>query len=147
LEEGPKYGDADPLFFPGRGRIRRIKRYSPRESRLKPEFQEFVTSSSNLSSQFPSQLPNPNPPNPPIPLYGYKVGFYLLTRIQKLSILKDPIPPMERSGIYQLKSNCGAQYVGQSGRALQKKLGRTQTGLQSVTKFKFIFGLPLPLFL
>jgi len=38
--------------------------------------------------------------------------------------LKDPIPPMERSGIYsyQLKCNCGAQYVGQSSRALQKRL-------------------------
>jgi len=35
---------------------------SLRESRLKPEFQEFVTSTSTLSSQFPSQLPNPNPP-------------------------------------------------------------------------------------
>ena len=53
--------------------------------------------------------------------YGYRTGFYPVTRVGDLSILKDTIEPHEKSAIHSLKCKCGSEYVGQSGRALQER--------------------------
>ena len=44
--------------------------------------------------------------------FGYRVGFYPLTKIIHLSKLKDVIPPLHQSGIYSLLCPCGDTYIG-----------------------------------
>ena len=58
----------------------------------------------------------------------YKVGFYPLTTLNQLVNLKDPIPKMKKPGIYHLEcGECSAQYIGQTGRPLSKRLGEHRT--------------------
>ena len=60
----------------------------------------------------------------------YKVGFYPLTTLNQLVNLKDPIPKMKRPRIYRLEcGECSAQYIGQTGRPLSKRLGEHRSAL------------------
>lgn len=52
----------------------------------------------------------------------YKVGFYPLTTLGSLSMLKDPIPQMDKPGVYKVScGECPAIYVGQTGRPLKER--------------------------
>ena len=53
--------------------------------------------------------------------YGYRVGFYPLTKVLDLSTLKDKIPVFEKSGIYSLRCTCGDSYIGQSRRCVSER--------------------------
>ena len=118
--------------------IERTKlRRSLKESRLSPEFQDFSKSFPNSSSCAQSSPLQENEEkwirlpylgqlseklSRELHRYVYRTGFYTVTKVLDLSVLKDPIPPMEKSGIYLLKCSCGDEYVGQSGRTIKKRL-------------------------
>ena len=52
--------------------------------------------------------------------FNFKPAYYSLNSLQKIfSRLKDPIPQMEKSGVYELKCDeCSAVYIGETGRKL-----------------------------
>jgi len=58
--------------------------------------------------------------------FGYRVGFYPLTRVQTLSSLKDSLPRSDSPGIYLLSCPRGDVYVGQTGRSLSERLSEHQ---------------------
>lgn len=54
---------------------------------------------------------------------GYHTGFYSLFKTSNLSALKDPIPLLDRSGVYRLTcKTCNCSYVGLTGRSLSKRI-------------------------
>jgi len=54
--------------------------------------------------------------------YGYRHAFYPVTQVAGLSLLKDTIPKLEKSEIYELSCSCGYSYVGQSRRSFRIRL-------------------------
>lgn len=55
--------------------------------------------------------------------YNYRVGFYPLLNLGRLSALKDRTTLLDRSGIYRAScGDCDAVYVGQTGRKLSKRI-------------------------
>ena len=66
--------------------------------------------------------------------FGYRVGFYPLTRVRDLSKLKDPVPVIDSPGVYLLTCSCGDLYVGQTGRALSKRFSEHRTHFNKLQK-------------
>jgi len=70
--------------------------------------------------------------------FGYRVGFYPLTRVQFLSSLKDSIPCSDSPGIYLLSCPCGDAYVSQTGRSLSKRFSEHHYAYNRLLLSKFV---------
>ena len=66
--------------------------------------------------------------------FGYRVGFYPLTRVQDLSKLKYSIPSHASPGVYLLTCSCGGLYVGQTGRSLSKRFSEHRGDFKKLLK-------------
>jgi len=66
--------------------------------------------------------------------YGYRAGFYPVTQVKNISALKDPIPSLEKSGIYKLECQCGDQYIGQTGRSIKTRFKEHLRDYKSLLK-------------
>jgi predicted GIY-YIG superfamily endonuclease len=63
-----------------------------------------------------------------IPKTKVKVAFYNKKCLKNLlSHTKDKIPVLEQSGVYKLSCECGAAYVGQTGRKFKERLKEHET--------------------
>ena len=64
--------------------------------------------------------------------YGYRIGFYPVTKASNLSLLKDVIPKMKKPGVYQIKCSCSDCYIGQSGRTFSKRFAEHERIFQKL---------------
>ena len=73
--------------------------------------------------------------------YNYQVDFYSPLTLSNLVRLKDPTPPQDRSGIYELKrGDFPAVYIGQTGRKLSTRLAEHRTALNPTSTKKPAFA-------
>ena len=55
--------------------------------------------------------------------FGFKAAFYPVRTTSNLISLKDPTPPLKKSGIYKAScEDCGAVYFGQTGRSFRTRI-------------------------
>lgn len=60
--------------------------------------------------------------------YNYSVRFYSILGFRSLSSLKEPVPFLEKPGVYRLFcSDYPAKYIGQTGRPLRARLSEHRT--------------------
>ena len=63
---------------------------------------------------------------------GYRTGFYPVCTVGQLSVLKDRLHKMQKSGIYRVTCGvCGMVYVGQTGRQLATRFHEHKTNVSS----------------
>ena len=103
------------------------------ESRSSPLFQDFSERNYGAFRPPPSVKPRetwlrlPFLGKPTVDLvkalkpYGYRIGFYPVTKVLALSSLKDKASSLNKSGIYSLVCSCGDKYIGHTGRTITKR--------------------------
>ena len=74
--------------------------------------------------------------------FGYSPAFYPITTLRNLSSLKDKIPPEDKAGVYRVTcGECPATYIGQTGRALSKRIEEHKAAFFSKKPSKSAVGL------
>ena len=67
--------------------------------------------------------------------HNFRVGFYPLLTMGSLVALKDPLPRDDRTGVYRVTcGDCGALYIGQTGRKMSKRLSEHKTKSNSAVQ-------------
>ena len=61
--------------------------------------------------------------------------------LKNLARVKDVLPKMQRSGIYEVRCQCGDRYIGQSGRTFQERYAEHRRDYLKLQKFP-TSGLP-----